>query len=237
MSASSERSMPRLPARSPKPMRTETNVPKIKVLENGPFLVSDVERITRLSDGKVYEVDGKAALCRCGGSQNKPFCDGTHSRNGFTGDRDPDRLPDRCEEYAAAGITIHDNRGLCAHAGHCTDGLPSVFRLRQEPFIDAGAATPEEIVETIGQCPSGALSYSIEGVTPGEDAGADRVSGFVPKGPYVFRGGAELEGAELLDGGTTNNLALCRCGQSTNKPFCSGAHWNVDFDEDAPEDE
>jgi CDGSH-type Zn-finger protein len=57
---------------------------------------------------------------------------------------------------------------------------------------------------------------------------------FVPNGPYVVRGGAELDGAELLEGATTDHFALCRCGKSKNKPFCSGAHWEVQFDEDAP---
>ena len=215
------------------PMTAEPIVPKIMVTEDGPYLVSDAQQIVRLSDGKSYDATGQVALCRCGGSKNKPFCDGTHKQNGFSGDRDPNRIPDRREDYAAAGITIHDNRGLCAHAGRCTDGLPAVFRLRQEPFIDPEEASPEEIARTVEQCPSGALSYSVAGAEH-HDRGGSTVVGFVPKGPYVFRGAEELGGAELLAGGTTHRIALCRCGQSTNKPFCSGAHWNVEFDEDAP---
>ncbi len=208
-------------------------MPRIKVTENGPYVVDDAQQIIRLSDGKSYEATGRVALCRCGGSSNKPFCDGTHLKNGFSGARDPDRVPDRREDLAAAGITIHDNRGLCAHAGRCTDGLPTVFRLGEEPFIDPEGASADEIARTIQECPSGALSYSVAG-TEHLDRGGDAVAGFVPGGPYVFRGGAELEGADLLEGGTTDHFALCRCGQSKNKPFCSGAHWYVEFDEDAP---
>ncbi len=206
---------------------------KVTVTENGPYLLSSADSFARFPDGKSYQVKGNAALCRCGGSKNKPFCDGTHSKNGFSGAKESDRTPDRREEYAAAGITVHDNRGLCAHAGRCTDGLPDVFRLRQEPFIDPQAGSPEEIAGTIKQCPSGALSYSIAG-TEHRDRGGDAAFGFAPGGPYVVKGGAELENAELLEGGTTDHFALCRCGKSTNKPFCSGAHWNVQFDEDAP---
>jgi CDGSH-type Zn-finger protein len=205
----------------------------IKVTENGPYLLSGVDSIVRMADGKSYEVSGKVALCRCGGSKNKPFCDGTHAKNNFSGEKDPDRVPDRREQYAAAGITIHDNRGVCAHAGKCTDGLPAVFRLRKEPFVDAEAASPDDIAKTIKQCPSGALSYSIGG----EDyavRGGDSMIAFAPNGPYVVRGGAELDGADLLAGATTDHFALCRCGKSKNKPFCSGAHWEVQFDEDAP---
>jgi len=205
---------------------------KLTVTENGPYLLSGVDQVVRMSDGKTYEVKGNVALCRCGGSKNKPFCDGSHKSNGFSGAIDPARLPDKREEYAAAGITIHDNRGLCAHAGRCTDGLPAVFRLRVEPFVDPEAGTPEEISKTIAQCPSGALSYSIAGADY-TVRGGDTVIGFVPKGPYLVRGGAELGGAELLEGGTNDHFALCRCGKSQSKPFCTGAHWHVEFDEDA----
>jgi CDGSH-type Zn-finger protein len=204
--------------------------PRVQFAPNGPLIVEGLSKMQG-ANGAV-PCEAKMALCRCGGSQNKPFCDGAHKTSGFSGAKDPDRVPDRREQYAAAGVTIHDNRGLCAHAGRCTDGLPDVFRLREEPFIDAEGAGPEDIAATIQQCPSGALSYSVSGV---EHAvrGGDEVVGFVPGGPYIVRGGAELEGADLPEGATPDHFALCRCGESTNKPFCSGAHWHVEFDEDA----
>jgi CDGSH-type Zn-finger protein len=51
---------------------------------NGPYLVKGAVRITD-ADGTEYDTTGRAvvALCRCGGSTTKPFCDGTHSRIGF----------------------------------------------------------------------------------------------------------------------------------------------------------
>lgn len=58
---------------------------QIKVRMNGPYLV-DVPEDVKLVDwnGNEYQVPKRPfALCRCGGSQNKPFCDGTHSRIGF----------------------------------------------------------------------------------------------------------------------------------------------------------
>jgi uncharacterized Fe-S cluster protein YjdI len=51
---------------------------------NGPLLVSGRVRILDAEGGVLYEGE-KAALCRCGGSANKPFCDGTHKKNGFRG--------------------------------------------------------------------------------------------------------------------------------------------------------
>ena len=62
---------------------------KITVRKNGPYRVEAPEGSIELvdSEGKPYDLTGKPAfsLCRCGGSVNKPFCDGTHSRIGFEG--------------------------------------------------------------------------------------------------------------------------------------------------------
>jgi CDGSH-type Zn-finger protein len=62
---------------------------KITVRKNGPFRVEAPEGSIDLvdADGNKYDLTGKTAfaLCRCGGSVNKPFCDGTHSKIGFAG--------------------------------------------------------------------------------------------------------------------------------------------------------
>lgn len=207
--------------------------PRITPTENGPYLVEGASQITRLRNGDQVAMSTKVALCRCGGSQNKPFCDGTHLKRGFSGAKNPSRVPDRKEGYASSDgrLTIHDNRGLCAHAGRCTDGLAQVFRLGTEPWIDPDGATAEQIAAVIDQCPSGALSYTIDGVERLDRGGPPSLS-FAPGGPYVITGGADLVGVEMLEGATPDHCTLCRCGASTNKPFCSGAHWNVDFDEE-----
>ena len=55
----------------------------IKLKENGPYVI---EGEFRLVDSNGNEIPiKKGALCRCGGSLNKPFCDGTHSKIGFQG--------------------------------------------------------------------------------------------------------------------------------------------------------
>ncbi|MFQ5759554.1 MAG: CDGSH iron-sulfur domain-containing protein [Acidiferrobacterales bacterium] len=57
---------------------------KITVKRNGPYVVQgdNVEVIDW--NGNAYQVPNRPfALCRCGGSTNKPFCDGTHSKVGF----------------------------------------------------------------------------------------------------------------------------------------------------------
>jgi len=62
---------------------------KITVKRNGPYRVECPEGAISLTDadGNAYDLTGKTAfsLCRCGGSTNKPFCDGTHSKIGFQG--------------------------------------------------------------------------------------------------------------------------------------------------------
>ncbi|MBL7994183.1 CDGSH iron-sulfur domain-containing protein [bacterium] len=60
------------------------NKVEIKFAKNGPILVKgNCEMVD--SEGKAIAAKESFALCRCGGSKNKPFCDGTHKTNGFQG--------------------------------------------------------------------------------------------------------------------------------------------------------
>ena len=110
-----------------------SNQTSIVPTENGPFQVTGAGALKGLMDGKEYDASQTVYLCRCGDSSKKPFCDGTHTKNGFSGAKESDRAPDKREDYSASGVTIHDNRGLCSHAGRCTDGLKTVFKLGEEP--------------------------------------------------------------------------------------------------------
>jgi CDGSH-type Zn-finger protein len=57
----------------------------IRPMESGPYIVQGPVRVVD-ADGNEYDISGRksVALCRCGGSRSKPFCDGTHKQNGFT---------------------------------------------------------------------------------------------------------------------------------------------------------
>jgi uncharacterized Fe-S cluster protein YjdI len=57
---------------------------KIEVLENGPLLVYGTLHITN-SSGDIEKKNKTTAFCRCGASNNKPYCDGTHNNTGFKG--------------------------------------------------------------------------------------------------------------------------------------------------------
>ena len=210
-------------------MSEEKTKPSIQPAPNGPYLVNDLENLQN-RHGPI-ESKLKMALCRCGESNNKPFCDGTHATIGFSSEKLEGRVPDKRAEYEGQEITVHDNRGICAHAGVCTDNLPSVFRLKQEPFVDASTADAGQIVETARKCPSGALSYSVEGVEHRDHEGVPAI--FVaPNGPYVVSGGPDLVDTQFGEGASTEHFTLCRCGGSKNKPFCDGSHWNNKFADD-----
>jgi CDGSH-type Zn-finger protein len=181
------------------------------------------------SSGREIEVGEKAALCRCGGSANKPFCDGTHEKIGFSGKRETDRGNDRRRDYVGERITIHDNRCACAHVAFCTDELPEVFRKGERPWIDPDGAEPERIIELVEKCPSGALSYTVEGVEHRDQEREPRIT-VLRNGPYLLVGNIEVVGEEpRAKEVSTEHCACCRCGASSNKPFCDGTHWRVGF--------
>jgi CDGSH-type Zn-finger protein len=204
--------------------------PTITCTDDGPYVVSGLNDL-RDSNGKSMPTKPKVALCRCGGSNSKPFCDGTHTKIGFDDTKQPDRVPDRRETYTGKEITIHDNRALCAHAGICTDSLSAVWRMRQNPWIDPDAADATAIIDIIRECPSGALSYSVAGVEQ-RDTNRTPAIQATKDGPYKVTGGVALDGQEWGDGASHEHYTLCRCGASKNKPFCDGTHWDIGFRDD-----
>ncbi len=210
--------------------------PSITCLPDGPYLLKNdddtpVTLQVPTADGEQASAVKGVALCRCGGSANKPFCDGTHRNNGFSDARIADGSLDRRESYVGGRITIHDNRGICAHAGFCTDNLASVFRMGEEPWIDADGATVEAVIEVIRKCPSGALGYTIDDSEFRHPDDMPEIT-VIRDGPYRVSG-VELAGQQLGEGATSARYTLCRCGASKNKPFCDGSHWHVGFRDDA----
>ncbi len=201
--------------------------PSITLNLNGPLLVSGLGNLTN-SKGESIEAKEIFALCRCGASSNKPFCDGSHVQSGSSSEKSADCTPDRLENYEGSGITIHDNRGICSHAGVCTDNLKNVFKLKQEPWIDPHGAAADEIAKVINGCPSGALSYTLGG-TKQRDSDGDPAVQVTKNGPYSVKGHPELVGADWGEGASPEHFNLCRCGASKNKPFCDGAHWSINF--------
>jgi CDGSH-type Zn-finger protein/uncharacterized membrane protein YozB (DUF420 family) len=200
----------------------------IEAVRDGPYVVSGP---CRLCDARGESIPARAtfALCRCGNSSRKPFCDGTHAKIAFDGARLAAGPAPSAEPYRGRRITIHDNRALCAHSGVCTDNLPAVFRLGSEPWIDADNADAETIIALVRRCPSGALGYSIDGSPPEAESRERRIV-VSRNGPYFVSGRVALDAGGAKPS-FPDRYALCRCGGSKNKPFCDGTHWAIDFDE------
>ena len=203
---------------------------KIDPQPDGPLQVSGAIGLYN-SRAERIATDAKFWLCRCGGSASKPFCDGTHKKIGFSSARQLDPAKAVTQNYVGKAVTIHDNRAICAHAGFCTDQSPNVFRMQQEPWIDANADADvlAHTIATIKQCPSGALAYSVGGQLF-EHTGREPAIHIGKDGPYAIQGGVQLAGdAKSV---SQEHYTLCRCGQSKNKPFCDGSHWDAGFKDD-----
>jgi CDGSH-type Zn-finger protein/truncated hemoglobin YjbI len=210
--------------------------PSIRIAANGPLLVTNVEDLHDWL-GRPLPTRPLTALCRCGASMMKPYCDGSHAQ-GFDDAKDPARVADRLDTYVGQQVTILDNRGTCQHSGFCTDRLSTVFRLKKDPFVAPSGGRMDEIIRAVRDCPSGALSYATDGVEARADVdyhGTRAPSIEVSKdGPYRVSGGIRLVDAHdnevVRNAGTsTEHFGLCRCGHAQNKPFCTGMHWYIEF--------
>lgn len=222
--------------------------PKIQPLPNGPYyLINDMQPkvVYNLQNfkGEPLSTTVGIALCRCGASKNKPFCDGTHSVIGFSSanktleendDIEKIVIKDKRRDYPGKEITVHDNRRICSHAAECVNNLSSVFKLGSRPWINPDGSKMNDIIEVVRRCPSGALSYSIDGVEYRDPEEQRNPTVTVLKnGPYHITGGIELIGENIQfgEGASKEHYTLCRCGASENKPFCDGAHKSSNFND------
>jgi len=166
------------------------------------------------------------ALCRCGASKNKPFCDGSHSEVGFDSTPTEDRSKDEILTYEGKELTIHYNRLLCSHAAECGTRQKAAFDSSRKPWIVPDNATKEGLLEVVKACPSGALRFSVPGGAP--EHALPGVEGITVEadGPYRVAGVA-MASARLAKGASPEKYVLCRCGASKNKPYCDGSHYDL----------
>ena len=210
------------------PAAAPTDRTSIEVIRNGPYRVRGAVRL-RDARGADLTAGGSVALCRCGNSSKKPFCDGTHTKTGFDGTHLTVGPVDNAQAYRGKHITVHDDRMICSHSGVCTDNLSAVFQLGKEPWIDPDGANAEAVIALVQRCPSGALSYTLDGA-PDPGASNECQIAVSKNGPYYVSGPVALAG-NCAQPGMPERYALCRCGASKNKPYCDGTHWATGFDE------
>ncbi|MCE2504071.1 MAG: CDGSH iron-sulfur domain-containing protein [Chlorobi bacterium] len=207
---------------------TFTSSVKIEIMENGPYIVKGLKRLLK-SDGQDIETSENIALCRCGSSKNKPFCDGTHKEIGFSGKREKDRPLRGTKAYKGSEVIIHDNRAICAHAGYCIHDLSSVFKQDERPWIDPNGSDEEAIVALAYRCPSGAIIVTKNGERLDLDDRSMKEEIVIDNGgPYNVRGEVALAVDEGLKPPVSTRYSLCRCGASKNKPYCDGSHHNLE---------
>jgi CDGSH-type Zn-finger protein len=198
--------------------------PTITVVKNGPYIIKGLEHF-KDSKGRELPVQPAMSLCRCGASKNKPYCDGSHTKIGFAGEKDPNRVSREIHEWKGKRITIVDNSDVCCRDRACVNNLPQVF---EEENPDA--ATVKEIIETIKKCPSGALTYKMGG-RHCQAFHREPAITVVKNGPLKVVGGIRLKDEMQSQPACPEHYTLCRCGHSKNKPFCDGSHLDVGFQE------
>lgn len=129
--------------------------------------------------------------------------------------------------YESEDITIEFDSKRCIHSAECVNNLPSVFNPDNKPWVTPEEASVEKLKETVHHCPTGALHY--KGADSEEKPSRENTITIVPDGPLYLRGDIEIqnsEGETLLE---DTRVAICRCGESQNKPLCDNTHKDVDF--------
>jgi CDGSH-type Zn-finger protein len=203
----------------------EASATVIEQRENGPLVVKHLKKLLD-DDGNEIEVREVVALCRCGGSKNKPFCDGSHRENGFTSANETENPDGRVFSYEGEKVTVYFNKLLCAHAGECGRINRAVFNVTQKPWVQPDEGTVGSIREVIAACPSGALRMAEKDGEPFHLSSADVWIRIARNGPYWIHNVETGEPVTFAETATSEKYVLCRCGLSKNKPFCDGTHYD-----------
>ncbi len=141
-------------------------------------------------------------------------------------------MTDKIFKYESDKINIGYNSKLCIHAAECANGLPSVFNPRNKPWVNPSGADVDKIVEVIERCPSGALKYERLASVVQEKPAAEFKVVTIPNGPLYVSGNISLNTNSGETQSNETRIALCRCGQSNNKPYCDNTHLEVNFNAD-----
>jgi len=219
----------------------------IVVLENGPYIVhgspplhlQTIERNAAgqswsYKDGRSFAVKDKTALCRCGQSRNKPYCDGTHAKVlvdlAETATFEP--MLNGAEEIDGPTHALTDNERYCAYGRFCDNGerIWNEVQMPEEEHVKLATYMAH-------QCPAGRLLIWDRSTNqPVEQALKPSLSliedpAIGASGPLVVRGGIRVQSSNGENYEIRNRQALCRCGASSNKPFCDGSHASMKFDD------
>jgi CDGSH-type Zn-finger protein len=218
-----------------------TKAAQIKVTKNGPYVVEGgvplaEQHIVANAEGESVEWrEGQSfpsaesyALCRCGQSRTKPFCDASHKRVQFDGTETASHEPfaEQAKRIEGPAMVLDDAEPLCAFARFC-DRMGGVWNL---VGISDRPKAAQLVEHEAGHCPSGRLVASRratgEAIEPSLPPSIGLVHDTAKEiaGPIWVRGGIPIVGADGRAYEVRNRVTLCRCGASANKPFCDGSH-------------
>ncbi len=219
----------------------ESDGMKIIVSKNGPYLVEggvpliwdeicndDEGYCRKWKEVTRYPIEEKYALCRCGHSMNKPFCDGTHEKIQFNGTETAGNESYLRHPKVVEGKTLklEDVENLCVHARFCMRA-GAIWNLTRQSDIPEARETA---IEEACNCPSGRLVLHDKGngqvIEPELEKSIVVIEYPVRNehGPLWVRGGIPVVSGDGKSYTVRNRVTLCRCGKSGNKPFCDGSH-------------
>jgi CDGSH-type Zn-finger protein/uncharacterized Fe-S cluster protein YjdI len=133
------------------------------------------------------------------------------------------------KQYRSERVVVSFDPERCIHARYCVRGLPEVFDPSERPWIRPAYAHPTRVAEVVMRCPTGALQFERRDDGAAEPIPQENVITIGVDGPLYVRGDVLIKGSlgETLFEDT--RVALCRCGESRNKPFCDNSHKQVSF--------
>ena len=209
---------------------------KIIIQSNGPYAVRGA--VPLVSRSPVLSEQGEPLdwkknddlstkdvylLCRCGQSNEQPFCDGTHIMVGFDGTEaaDTSSIADRAVTLGGDNLVVKDDRSICDHSGFCSNRVTTVWKMIE---AEDNRQKQAEIIAMIERCPSGALSYALNVNDEAVEQDLRKEVSVIPDGPLWVTGGVDIERSDGQPFETRNRVTLCRCGASKIKPYCDGSH-------------
>lgn len=140
-------------------------------------------------------------------------------------------MTDITKKYSNGELTVVWKPQMCIHSENCYKGLPAVFDPSRKPWIDAEAAATDIIKSQIDKCPSGALSYFMNNQKAQYEQNntVESIVETVKNGPLMVHGDILVKDHAGSETKRTKVTAFCRCGASSNKPYCDGTHAKVEF--------
>lgn len=142
-------------------------------------------------------------------------------------------MKEKIYSYKNEDVEVTWDLRRCIHAEECVHGLPNVFDPKQKPWINPDAEpNPDKLAEVIERCPTGALHYHFLNQTMEEKAPEQNKLTLAKDGPLYIHGNITIKNGndEVIKKDT--RVAMCRCGLSSNKPFCDNSHIKAGFKAD-----